>query len=61
MKRITALILSGTFLTVFAIGGAFAQTDTPAQSQTPGATEARPSPMAATPSGSRWTQMMTVP
>lgn len=44
MKRITALILSGTFLTVFAIGGAFAQTDTPAQSQTPGATEAPAKP-----------------
>ncbi|MGH6859662.1 MAG: EF-hand domain-containing protein [Phyllobacterium sp.] len=40
MKRITALILSGTFLTVFAIGGAFAQTAAPDQAQTPPAAEA---------------------
>lgn len=31
MKRILALALSGTFLTVFALGGAFAQTQTPEQ------------------------------
>ncbi len=31
MKRILALALSGTFLTVFALGGAFAQAQTPEQ------------------------------
>jgi hypothetical protein len=43
MKRILALALSGTFLTVFALGGAYAQTQTPEQApavkeatQTPG-------------------------
>ncbi|UXN59076.1 EF-hand domain-containing protein [Phyllobacterium zundukense] len=37
MKRILALVLSGTFLTVFAVSGVFAQTETPAQAQTPAA------------------------
>ncbi len=40
MKRITLLVLSGTFLTVFAAGGAFAQTETPAKDPAPVATDA---------------------
>ncbi len=44
MKRILALILSGTFLTVFAIGGALAQTQTPAPTQTPPPAEAQNKP-----------------
>ncbi|MHC1548857.1 EF-hand domain-containing protein [Phyllobacterium sp. K27] len=42
MKRILALALSGTFLTVFALGGAFAQTQAP--EQTPAAQEATQTP-----------------
>ena len=44
MKRILALILSGTFLTVFAVGGVFAQTETPAQTQTPAPADAQNKP-----------------
>ncbi len=44
MKRMLALILSGTFLTVFAVGGVFAQTETPAQTQTPAPTDAQNKP-----------------
>ncbi|MBA8881529.1 EF-hand domain-containing protein [Phyllobacterium myrsinacearum] len=40
MKRITALVLSGTFLTVFAVGGALAQTETPAKDPAPAASDA---------------------
>lgn len=40
MKRITALVLSGTFFTVFAVGGALAQTETPAKDPTPAAIDA---------------------
>ncbi len=41
MKRILALILSGTFLTVVAVGGVFAQTETPAQTQIPAPADAQ--------------------
>ena len=41
MKRILALILSGTFLTVFTVSGVFAQTETPAQTQTPAPADAQ--------------------
>ncbi len=44
MKRILALILSGTFLTAFAVGGVFAQTQTPAPTQTPVPAEAQANP-----------------
>ena len=46
MKRMLALILSGTFLTVFAVGGVFAQTETPAQTQTPAPADAQNKPAA---------------
>jgi hypothetical protein len=44
MKRILALILSGTFLTVFTVSGVFAQTETPAQTQTPAPADAQNRP-----------------
>ncbi len=46
MKRILALILSGTFLTVFAVGGVFAQTQTlaPTQTPAPGKAQNKPAP-----------------
>lgn len=39
MKRIITLALSGTVLTVFALGGAFAQTETPVKPEAPIAVE----------------------
>ena len=44
MKRILALIVSGTFHTVFAVSGVFAQTETPAQAQTPAPADAQNNP-----------------
>ncbi|UXN66221.1 hypothetical protein N8E89_23840 (plasmid) [Phyllobacterium sp. A18/5-2] len=51
MKRILALILSGTFLTAFGVGGVFAQTQTPAPTQAPAPAEAQNKPAPASNNG----------
>ncbi|MCO4319716.1 EF-hand domain-containing protein [Phyllobacterium sp. 21LDTY02-6] len=49
MKRIMALVLSGTFLTVFALGGAFAQDPAPAAANDQ--TKSEPAQQSQTPQG----------